>query len=147
MFASDLDPASRAQLAKGARLVELLKQKQAAPFPVEEQVVSIWAGTTGQLDAVAVEDVRRFEAEFLDYLRRSKNGPARRDPRDQQVRGGAPSRRLEAEVVTFKHQAPPAAPVPTASEAESRRRRRRADADRAGRWHVRASEQIVKQKR
>src|SRR4051794_2397360 len=72
MFASDLDPASRAQLAKGARLVELLKQRQAAPFPVEEQVVSIWMGTTGKLDDVAVEDVRRFEAEFLDHLRRTK---------------------------------------------------------------------------
>src|SRR5687767_3525919 len=74
MFASDLDPASRAQLAKGARLVELLKQRQAAPFPVEEQVVSIWMGTTGKLDDVAVEDIRRFEAEFHDYLRRSHKG-------------------------------------------------------------------------
>ncbi|HVQ23077.1 MAG TPA: F0F1 ATP synthase subunit alpha, partial [Candidatus Saccharimonadia bacterium] len=55
MFASDLDPASRAQLAKGARLVELLKQRQASPSPVEEQVVSIWLGTTGKLDDVAVE--------------------------------------------------------------------------------------------
>ena len=74
MFASDLDPASRAQLAKGARLVELLKQKSASPFPIEEQVVSIWAGTTGQLDSIKVEDVRTFEAEFLDYLRREKKG-------------------------------------------------------------------------
>jgi F-type H+-transporting ATPase subunit alpha len=72
MFASDLDPASKAQLARGARLVELLKQKQASPLPVEEQVVSIWAGTTGQLDSIPVEDVQRFEAEFLDHLRRSK---------------------------------------------------------------------------
>src|SRR6476620_11703496 len=74
MFASDLDPASRAQLARGARLVELLKQPQASPLPVEEQVVSIWAGTSGQLDSIAVEDVSRFESEFLDYLRREKNG-------------------------------------------------------------------------
>jgi len=74
MFASDLDPASRAQLAKGARLVELLKQRQSAPFPVEEQVVSVWAGTTGQLDSIAVEDVRRFESEFLDFLRHSHPG-------------------------------------------------------------------------
>jgi len=74
MFASDLDPASRAQLAKGARLVELLKQKSASPFPIEEQVVSIWAGTTGQLDSIKVEDVRTFEADFLDYLRREKKG-------------------------------------------------------------------------
>ncbi len=73
-FASDLDAASRAQLERGARLVELLKQSQYAPFPVEEEVVSIWAGTTGQLDDVPVEDVRRFESEFLDYLRREHGG-------------------------------------------------------------------------
>jgi F-type H+/Na+-transporting ATPase subunit alpha len=74
MFASDLDPASRAQLAKGARLIELLKQKQASPMPVEEQVVVIWAGTTGQLDDIAVGDVKSFEEQFLDYLRREKAG-------------------------------------------------------------------------
>jgi len=73
-FASDLDAASRAQLERGGRLVELLKQPQYSPFPVEEQVVSIWAGTTGQLDDVPVEDIRRFEAEFLDYLRRNNAG-------------------------------------------------------------------------
>jgi F-type H+/Na+-transporting ATPase subunit alpha len=73
-FASDLDAASRAQLDRGARLVELLKQAQYSPFPVEEEVVSIWAGTTGQLDDVPVEDVRRFESEFLDYLHRSYDG-------------------------------------------------------------------------
>ena len=60
-FGSDLDKASKAQLARGARLVELLKQPQYSPFPVERQVVSIWAGTTGQLDDVPVEDIRRFE--------------------------------------------------------------------------------------
>ena len=74
MFASDLDPASRAQLAKGARLVELLKQTSANPYPIEDQVVSIWAGTTGQLDSIKVEDVRTFERDFLDYLRREKKG-------------------------------------------------------------------------
>jgi F-type H+-transporting ATPase subunit alpha len=73
-FASDLDAASRAQLDRGARLVELLKQPQYSPFPVEEQVVSLWAGTTGQLDDVPVEDIRRFETEYLDYLRRSYTG-------------------------------------------------------------------------
>ncbi|MGO4536901.1 F0F1 ATP synthase subunit alpha [Leifsonia sp. 2MCAF36] len=71
MFASDLDQASRRQLARGARLTELLKQPQYSPFPVEEQVVSIWAGTNGKLDEVAVEDVLRFEAELLDHLRRN----------------------------------------------------------------------------
>ena len=70
MFASDLDPASRAQLARGARLVELLKQPQSNPYPVEEQVVSVWAGTTGKLDDIAVEDIRPFESELLETLRR-----------------------------------------------------------------------------
>ena len=73
-FASDLDAASRAQLDRGARLVELLKQPQYRPFPVEEQVVSIWAGGNGYLDDVPVEDVSRFETDFLDYLRRSHAG-------------------------------------------------------------------------
>jgi F-type H+-transporting ATPase subunit alpha len=71
MFASDLDAASRQQLARGARLMELLKQPQYSPYPVEEQTVSIWAGTTGKLDEVPVEDVLRFEAELLDHLRRN----------------------------------------------------------------------------
>jgi F-type H+/Na+-transporting ATPase subunit alpha len=73
-FASDLDAASRAQLDRGARLVELLKQPQYSPFPVEEQVVSIWAGGNGYLDDVPVEDIGRFETDFLDYLRRSHDG-------------------------------------------------------------------------
>ncbi|MEU0479923.1 MULTISPECIES: F0F1 ATP synthase subunit alpha [unclassified Streptosporangium] len=73
-FASDLDAASKAQLERGQRLVELLKQPQYSPFPVEHEVVSIWAGTTGELDEVPVEDIRRFEAEFLDYIGREKKG-------------------------------------------------------------------------
>ena len=71
MFASDLDAASRQQLARGARLTELLKQPQYSPYPVEEQTVSIWAGTTGLLDEVPVEDVLRFEGELLEHLRRN----------------------------------------------------------------------------
>ncbi|MGY4645568.1 F0F1 ATP synthase subunit alpha [Cellulomonas sp. URHB0016] len=70
MFASDLDATSRAQLARGARLTELLKQGQYSPFAVEDQVASIWAGTKGKLDDVPVEDVRRFEAELIEHLRR-----------------------------------------------------------------------------
>jgi F-type H+-transporting ATPase subunit alpha len=70
-FGSDLDKASRDQLARGARLVELLKQPQNQPYATERQVVSIWAGTTGKLDDVPVADIRRFEAEFLDYVGRS----------------------------------------------------------------------------
>ncbi len=71
MFASDLDATSRRQLARGARLTELLRQPQYSPFPVEKQVVSIWAGTNGKLDEVPVEDILRFEAELHDYLARN----------------------------------------------------------------------------
>ncbi|MGN8048540.1 F0F1 ATP synthase subunit alpha [Curtobacterium sp. 22159] len=73
MFASDLDQASRRQLDRGARLTELLKQPQYSPYPVEEQVVSIWAGTNGKLDEVPVSDVLRFESELLDHLRRNSD--------------------------------------------------------------------------
>jgi F-type H+-transporting ATPase subunit alpha len=73
-FGSDLDKASKESLARGVRLVELLKQPQYQPMPVEKQVVSIWTGTTGRLDEVPVEDVRRFEQEFLDYLGASHGG-------------------------------------------------------------------------
>jgi F-type H+-transporting ATPase subunit alpha len=73
-FASDLDAASRAQLDRGARLVELLKQPQYSPYPVEQQVVSVWIGTTGQIDDVPIEDVRRFESGFLDYIGREQPG-------------------------------------------------------------------------
>jgi F-type H+/Na+-transporting ATPase subunit alpha len=73
-FSSDLDAASRAQLDRGARLVELLKQPQYSPYPVERQVASIWAGGEGYLDDVPVEDVSRFEEEFLDQLQRTRPG-------------------------------------------------------------------------
>jgi len=73
-FGSDLDAASKAQLERGSRLVELLKQAQYTPYSLERMVVSIWAGTTGQLDSVAVQDIRRFESEFLEYVSRSHKG-------------------------------------------------------------------------
>jgi F-type H+-transporting ATPase subunit alpha len=73
-FGSDLDKASKAQLERGARLVELLKQPQYTPYPVERQVVSIWAGTSGELDDVPVGDITRFEREFLDYVGRQHKG-------------------------------------------------------------------------
>src|SRR5215813_619053 len=68
-FASDLDAASRAQLERGARLVELLKQTNYSPYPIEEQTISIWSGTDGKVDDIPVGDVRRFEQEFLQHLR------------------------------------------------------------------------------
>jgi F-type H+-transporting ATPase subunit alpha len=70
-FASDLDPTSKAQLERGARLVELLKQPQYSPLSVEEQVVAIFLGTKGHLDSVPVEDVQRFETEFLEHVKAS----------------------------------------------------------------------------
>src|SRR5689334_11710163 len=73
-FASDLDRASRAQLDRGARLVELLKQPNYSPYPMDEEVVSVWAGTEGKLDDIPVGEVRRFEGEFLQYLRHSHEG-------------------------------------------------------------------------
>ena len=73
-FASDLDATSKAQLDRGERLVELLKQPQYQPSPVEEQVVSIFLGTDGHLDSVPAEDVHRFETEFLDHIRGAKDG-------------------------------------------------------------------------
>jgi F-type H+-transporting ATPase subunit alpha len=73
-FGSDLDKASQQQLARGSRLVELLKQPAASPFPVGREIASIWAGTRGHLDDIDVGDVRRFEAEFLDYIQHNSDG-------------------------------------------------------------------------
>ena len=100
MFASDLDAASRRQLARGARLTELLKQPQYSPYPVEDQVVSIWAGTTGKLDEVPVEDILRFEREFLDYL--GRNTEVLSTLRDTNVLSDETVETLEAEVGKFK---------------------------------------------
>ena len=69
-FGSDLDSASKAQLARGTRLVEILKQPQYQPQSLEVEVISVWAGTTGQLDEVPVEDVRRFDSEFMEFVKR-----------------------------------------------------------------------------
>jgi F-type H+-transporting ATPase subunit alpha len=71
-FGSELDAVSKAQLERGARLVELLKQGLHAPMAVEDQVVSIYAGTNGYLDDIEVRDVRRFEEELLDYMHTRK---------------------------------------------------------------------------
>jgi F-type H+-transporting ATPase subunit alpha len=67
-FASDLDKATQAQLARGLRLVEILKQPQYAPLPLDKQVVAIYAAGSGALDDIPVSAVRRFESEFLTYL-------------------------------------------------------------------------------
>ena len=67
-FASDLDKATQAQLARGLRLVEVLKQPQYQPLPLERQVPIIYAANTGALDDLPVDSIRRFEAEFLAFL-------------------------------------------------------------------------------
>ncbi len=100
-FGSDLDAASKAQLERGSRLVELLKQAQYQPFPMEEEVISVWCGTTGKMDDVPLEDIRRFEREFLDYLKRDHVGViesirSSADLSDDSVR------LLEGAVATFK---------------------------------------------
>jgi F-type H+/Na+-transporting ATPase subunit alpha len=100
MFASDLDAASRKQLERGARLTELLKQPQYSPYPVEDQTVSIWAGTTGKLDEVPVQDILRFESEFLDHLRR--NSKALVTIRETQALGDDTVQELEQAIDHFK---------------------------------------------
>jgi len=67
-FGSDLDKATKAQLDRGQRMTELLKQPQYVPMPVEKQIISLYAGTKGYLDDVPVDDVTRFESELLKYV-------------------------------------------------------------------------------
>jgi F-type H+-transporting ATPase subunit alpha len=100
-FASDLDATSKAQLERGARLVELLKQPQNQPVPVEEQVVAIFLGTGGHLDSVPVEDVQRFESEFLDHLRASSEGILS-EIRESQKLGEETEKKLTDAVNDFK---------------------------------------------
>ena len=102
-FGSDLDAASKAQLERGARMVELLKQGQYSPFSVERQVASIWAGTTGKMDSIPVPDIRRFETEFLDFIARERKQifdviSTTRELTDDTVKA------LEEAVTTFKTQ-------------------------------------------
>jgi F-type H+-transporting ATPase subunit alpha len=99
LFASDLDQASRRQLARGARLTELLRQPQYSPYPVQDQVVSIWAGTNGKLDGVPVEDVLRFERELLDYL--GRNSEVLNTIRDTNVLDDDTKKALDAAVDKF----------------------------------------------
>jgi F-type H+-transporting ATPase subunit alpha len=73
-FGSDLDKATQAQLARGQRLTEVLKQPQYEPVDVEKQIIAIWAATSGHVDDVAVDDVRKFEAELLKFIENSHPG-------------------------------------------------------------------------
>jgi F-type H+/Na+-transporting ATPase subunit alpha len=100
-FGSDLDAASAAALGRGSRLVELLKQPQYSPFPVEEQVISIWLGTSGKLDDVPVVDISRFERDFLAHVRRNDEG-ALAEIRDTGKLTDENVERLEGVVKDFK---------------------------------------------
>ncbi|GAA4665858.1 F0F1 ATP synthase subunit alpha [Frondihabitans cladoniiphilus] len=102
MFASDLDQASRRQLARGARLTELLKQPQYSPFPVEKQVVSIWAGTNGKLDEVPVPDILRFESELHDFL--GRNSEVLTTLRETNVLSDEVVAELETQIDAFKQE-------------------------------------------
>jgi F-type H+-transporting ATPase subunit alpha len=98
-FGSELDKVSAAQLERGYRLTELLKQNLNSPMPVEEQVVAIFAGTRGHLDDVPVTDVKRFESELLDYVR-----TRHRDLLDSIRTTGDLPEQLEQAVQSFKEQ-------------------------------------------
>jgi F-type H+-transporting ATPase subunit alpha len=100
MFASDLDAASRAQLARGSRLVELLKQPQYSPYSMESQVVAIWLGTSGELDSVPAADVLGFEQGFLDHLRR--NTPILDTIRETQIVNDDTEASLKEAITQFK---------------------------------------------
>jgi F-type H+-transporting ATPase subunit alpha len=100
-FASDLDENSKKQLDRGARLVEVLKQPQQQPMPVEEQVIAIFLGTKGHLDSVPVDDVRRFETELLDHVLGSHD-EILKDIRESKTLSDETSDKLEAIIHQFK---------------------------------------------
>ncbi|MGO2036562.1 MAG: F0F1 ATP synthase subunit alpha [Brevibacterium sp.] len=100
MFASDLDAASKRQLERGARLTELLRQPQYSPYPVEEQVITVWAGLNGQYDEVPVDDVLRFEQELLEHLRH--NSPVLGTIRETKLFDDDSAAAVEEEINKFK---------------------------------------------
>jgi F-type H+-transporting ATPase subunit alpha len=100
MFASDLDATTRRQLDRGGRLVELLRQPQYSPYPVEEQVVSVWAGIQGLMDEVPVDDVLRFERELLDNLRH--HGDSLRNIRETKTFDDDTAAALREQIAEFK---------------------------------------------
>ncbi|EEI27394.1 MULTISPECIES: F0F1 ATP synthase subunit alpha [Corynebacterium] len=115
-FASDLDAASKKQLARGERLVELLKQKENNPMAVEDQMVSIWLASNGHLDDVPVEDIRRFEAEMLEYLHQNASDVY------EQIDGGVPlsddsQQALVTKTTDFKRQFQTTDGTPVINEA------------------------------
>jgi F-type H+-transporting ATPase subunit alpha len=115
-FGSELDKISRAQLDRGYRLTELLKQPQNSPMPVEEQVVSIFAGTRGYLDDIPTADVSRFEEELLEFIRTRRREilDGIRDSGSMPEEGA-----LESAIDEFKEIFEPSDAVETTAEEES----------------------------
>jgi F-type H+-transporting ATPase subunit alpha len=102
-FGSELDPASQRQLARGERLVEILKQGQYVPLPVERQVLSIYAGTNGFVDEIPVKDVRRFESELFAYAD-ARHAATMKELADKKVIDDALKAKLETLIKEFKAQ-------------------------------------------
>jgi F-type H+/Na+-transporting ATPase subunit alpha len=102
-FGSELDPASQKQLGRGERLVEVLKQGQYQPLPVERQVLSIYAGTNGFIDDVPVKDVRRFEAELFAYAE-ARHPATLKELSDKKAIDDAAKAKVEALLKEFKAQ-------------------------------------------
>jgi F-type H+/Na+-transporting ATPase subunit alpha len=102
-FGSDLDASTQKLLARGARLTELLKQPQYQPMPVEEQVASIYSGTSGFLDAVEVKDVTRYEAALLSYLR-AEHGDVLKTIRDTKQLDDDTAAKLKDALTAFAKQ-------------------------------------------
>jgi len=101
LFASDLDKATQAMLARGQRLTEILKQDQYAPLPVEQQIVIIFAATNGYLDAYAVRDGRRYEKELYSFLA-SRHAPLLAEIAEKRDLKGGPGERLKAALSEFQ---------------------------------------------
>ncbi len=102
-FGSDLDKATQAQITRGERMVELLKQGQFSPMPVEQQVISIWAGANGYLDDVPVLAVRRFESEWLAFVAKDYSEVAH-NVRTTKAMSDEDQRRLNEACKAFKLQ-------------------------------------------
>src|SRR5205814_1598256 len=115
-FGSELDKATQAQLARGQRLVQVLKQDQFVPLPIEKQVLVIFAGTNGYLDDVAVNDISRFEHDLLAFADAHSGSLlsmiATRKALDDEIRNG-----LKQAMTEFKEQFAARAGAPAAREA------------------------------
>ena len=121
-FASDLDPTSKAQLERGVRLVELLKQPQYSPLAVDEQVVAIFLGTKGHLDSVPVEDVQRFETEFLEHVKASHEDVLKDIRETQEAPRGSRGEADRSSSTTSRRASPPPTAAPWSSTRPRPRR-------------------------